>query len=92
MSKLLNYRRALIVASQLCLFVVSYYCSFLLRFDFNPSPAYQHLFAWTLPIVLVVEVLVFSVFGLVRGWWRYVGMSDALDIGSWNQPARQERG
>ena len=81
MSKLLNYRRALIVASQLCLFVVSYYCSFLLRFDFNPSPAYQHLFAWTLPIVLVVEVLVFSVFGLVRGWWRYVGMSDALDIG-----------
>jgi FlaA1/EpsC-like NDP-sugar epimerase len=65
---------------QVCLFGMSYYGSFLLRFDFHVSALYQHVFAWTLPVVVGVELLMFYVFGLLRGWWRYVGMSDARDI------------
>jgi FlaA1/EpsC-like NDP-sugar epimerase len=80
LNRLLNYRRVLILASQMCLFAVSYYGSFLLRFDFRPDASYQSLFTRTLPVVIGVELLVFYVFGLVRGWWRYAGMSDALDI------------
>ena len=79
--RLLNYRKALIVVSQVCLFVMSYYGSFLLRFDFHPGAFYRDIFEWTLPIVVGVELIVFYAFGLVRGWWRYVGMSDALAIG-----------
>ncbi|MDX6710748.1 MAG: hypothetical protein QOH96_1764, partial [Blastocatellia bacterium] len=59
---------------------MSYYGSFLLRFDFRPEVAYQLQFVRTLPLVVAVELLVFYGFGLLRGWWRYVGMSDALDI------------
>jgi FlaA1/EpsC-like NDP-sugar epimerase len=59
---------------------MSYYGSFLLRFDFRPDATYQSVFVRTLPLVVAVELFVFYAFGLLRGWWRYSGMSDALDI------------
>jgi FlaA1/EpsC-like NDP-sugar epimerase len=59
---------------------MSYYGSFLLRFDFRPDATYQSVFVRTLPLVVAVELFVFYAFGLLRGWWRYAGMSDALDI------------
>lgn len=80
MNRLLNYRRVLILASQMCLFATSYYGSFLLRLDFHPDASYQLLFVRTLPLVVAVELLLFHTFGLLRGWWRYSGMCDALDI------------
>jgi FlaA1/EpsC-like NDP-sugar epimerase len=80
LDNLLNYRRPLILVSQIGLLAMSYYGSFLLRFDFRPEVGYQWLFMRTLLLVVAVEMLVFYVFGLLRGWWRYVGMSDALDI------------
>jgi FlaA1/EpsC-like NDP-sugar epimerase len=80
LNRLLNYRRLLILVSQLCLLAMSYYGSFLLRFDFHPDAEYQSLFVRTLPLVVAVELLFFYAFGLLRGWWRYAGMSDAQDI------------
>ncbi len=80
MNRLLNHRRPLILVSQIGLLAMSYYGSFLLRLDFRPEVSYQLLFLRTLPLVVAVELLVFYAFGLLRGWWRYVGMSDALDI------------
>jgi FlaA1/EpsC-like NDP-sugar epimerase len=64
----------------MCLFATSYYGSFLLRLDFHPDASYQLLFVRTLPLVVAVELLLFHTFGLLRGWWRYSGMCDALDI------------
>ena len=80
MNRLLHYRRLFILVSQVCLLAMSYYGSFLLRFDFRPDATYQLVFERTLPLVVAVELFVFYAFGLLRGWWRYVGMSDALDI------------
>ena len=80
MNRLLNYRRLFILVSQICLLAMSYYGSFLLRFDFRPDATYQSVFVRTLPLVVAVELFVFYAFGLLRGWWRYAGMSDALDI------------
>jgi FlaA1/EpsC-like NDP-sugar epimerase len=80
LSRLLNYRKVFILALQMCLFAMSCYGSFLLRFDFHPPASYQLLFIQTLPLVIAVELLLFYAFGLLRGWWRYSGMSDALDI------------
>jgi len=59
---------------------MGYYGSFLLRFDFRPDPSVDSYFIRTLLPVLAVELLALSLFGLLRGWWRYVGMSDVLDI------------
>lgn len=80
MNQFVSHRKLLILLSQSALFVVTYYCAFLLRFDFNPD-APARLFFWkTLGVVVVLKLFFFYAFGLLRGWWQYVGMSDLLDI------------
>src|SRR5579862_8336960 len=77
---LVKYRIWLIAFSQVTLIACSYYFSFLLRLDIPLDGASRLLFWETIPIVLVIKLLVFYRFGLLRGWWRYVGMSDVADI------------
>ncbi|HEX3355010.1 MAG: polysaccharide biosynthesis protein [Terriglobales bacterium] len=77
----IKYRKVLILASQIVLIVVSYYASFLLRLDAALTPVQRALFWETLPLILVVKLLAFYRFGLLHGWWRYVGMSDIANIG-----------
>ena len=77
---ILKYRRAIIILSQALLLAATYYLSFLLRLDFNLPEPYRRSFFVTLPLVLLIKLLVFYHFRLFSGWWRYVGMSDLLDI------------
>jgi len=79
-SAFLRYRTWLIVASQVVLIISCYYCSFALRLDWPLNHADDMVFWRTLPLILVVKLLIFHRFGLLRGWWRYVGMSDVLNI------------
>jgi FlaA1/EpsC-like NDP-sugar epimerase len=77
---LLKYRLWLIVFSQLAIIVSSYYVSFVLRLDLPLDHLSRGLFWETLPLVVLVKMALFQRFGLLRGWWRYVGMSDLFDI------------
>ena len=77
---LLRYRMPLIVLSQIILICASYYSSFVLRLDSSFDAQAHSLFWQTLPLVIVVKLVIFYHFGLLRGWWRYVGMSDVLNI------------
>ena len=77
---LLRYRMPLIALSQIILICVSYYSSFMLRLDSNFDASAHSLFWQTLPLVIAVKLVIFYHFGLLRGWWRYVGMSDLLNI------------
>jgi FlaA1/EpsC-like NDP-sugar epimerase len=73
-------RTFLIVCSQMVLVTVSYYCSFMLRLDIPLTHATWTQFRNTLPFVLFIKLIVFYRFGLLRGWWRYVGMSDVFKL------------
>jgi FlaA1/EpsC-like NDP-sugar epimerase len=77
---MLTYRKLLILAIQGALVICTYYCSFLLRFDFSVTPAMRHVFALTLGAVVEIKLLALVYFDLDSGWWRYVGMSDLQDI------------
>lgn len=79
-ARILKYRKILIVISQTILLVLTYYLSFLLRFDFRLNEPFRTVFLQTLPLLLVIKFGCFMFFHLFRGWWRYVGMSDLLDI------------
>jgi FlaA1/EpsC-like NDP-sugar epimerase len=79
-SFILKYRRTIIILSQAVLLAATYYLSFLLRLDFSLSEPYRRTFLVTLPLVLAIKLMVFYYFRLFSGWWRYVGMSDLLDI------------
>ncbi len=76
----LSYRRLLILISQTILIILTYYFSFLLRLDTDFSVEGKVLFLTTLPMVLILKLPLFYRFGLLSGWWRYVGMSDLVDI------------
>jgi FlaA1/EpsC-like NDP-sugar epimerase len=78
--KLVRYRLVFIVAVQLALATLSLFASFLLRFDILGVVAHLNEFARVLPYFLGVKLIVFYFFDLYRGWWRYAGMSDLLDI------------
>jgi FlaA1/EpsC-like NDP-sugar epimerase len=52
--------------------------SWLLRFDFTLP--YRSILLPAIPILVVTRLAAMSYFGLLRGWWRYVGIRDGLDI------------
>jgi len=75
-----QHRKALIIILQALLVVATYYMAFSLRLDFSINPQSRLAFFHSLPWVLAIKLIVFAAFGLLRGWWRYVGMNDLLDI------------
>jgi FlaA1/EpsC-like NDP-sugar epimerase len=76
----LKYRFLPIVLSQILLICASYYGSFLLRLDTALDESARASFWDTLPLVILVKLIIFYRFGLLRGWWRYVGMDDLVHI------------
>src|SRR5215813_15433882 len=75
-----SHRTLLILVSELLILGATYYCAFSLRFDFSLHGP-ERIFFWkTVGIALAFKIFFFYTFGLLRGWWRYVGMSDLLDI------------
>lgn len=77
---LLKYRRIFIIATHLALICLSYYLSFLARFDFPIPYEYYLVLLKTLPLLLIIKLVVFYYFGLFRGLWRYVSISDLWQI------------
>ncbi|HEY0564666.1 MAG TPA: nucleoside-diphosphate sugar epimerase/dehydratase [Terriglobales bacterium] len=68
-------------AYQPVLIVLAYSGSFLLRFDFAPRPNEARMFWQSVFAVILIKVVVFRLFGLSRGWWRYAGLNDLVEIG-----------
>lgn len=74
-------RRALIVAVHAGLIALSWFGSFSIRLDFAVVEPYRAAMLSALPAILIIKLLVFYVFRLFQGWWKYVGLNDLIDIG-----------
>jgi FlaA1/EpsC-like NDP-sugar epimerase len=78
--KIKAWRRPIVWAIQLCVFILSAIAAFLLRFDFIvPEPYLRHL-AFALPVWIVVKIVVFRAAKLDRGLWRYVSVVDIVRV------------
>jgi FlaA1/EpsC-like NDP-sugar epimerase len=77
---LLRLRRPLIAALHACLIAAAWIASFAIRLDFSVTAPYRDPMLTTLPIVIAVKLTVFYAFRLFQGWWKYVGLSDLIDI------------
>jgi FlaA1/EpsC-like NDP-sugar epimerase len=77
-SILLEYRTWLIAFIQALLIFTSLVLAWLLRFDF--SLPYRALLFSAAPLLIVIRLVAIGRLGLLHGWWRYTGVSDALDI------------
>src|SRR5215831_8466030 len=75
---LLRCRPWFIALFQACLVACAMLFAWLLRFDFTLP--YGTIFLSALPILVVFRVTTMACFGLHRGWWRYTGINDGMDI------------
>jgi FlaA1/EpsC-like NDP-sugar epimerase len=74
----LRCRSLLVLVLQIGLILCSLVCAWLLRFEFQmPDPSLLWAAA---PILIVVRLAVMPFFHLMHGWWRYTGISDAVDL------------
>lgn len=78
--KVLRHRRLIVIGSQLLLVALAYYFSFVLQYAFKFGAEQGVLFLKTLIPLIVIKAVVFFFVDLYRGWWRYVGMHDLIDI------------
>lgn len=65
-------------AFQAVLIFVSLILAWFLKFDFT-LPQRQLLFSGAF-LLVVIRMTVIARFGLLHGWWRYTGLSDAVDV------------
>jgi len=77
-SALLRCRSLLVLLSQAGLILASLVCAWLLRFDFR-LPDSGLLWA-AAPMLIAVRLAAMPLFNLTHGWWRYTGISDAVDV------------
>jgi len=75
---LLLHRRAVIGILQISLVCFSLLLAWLLRFDF--SLPYRSLLITAMPILVLIRLGAMAYFGLFRGWWKYAGVRDGIDI------------
>jgi FlaA1/EpsC-like NDP-sugar epimerase len=79
LQKIINEHRLwLILLFKAVLISLALLIAFLLRFDFHLTAQLWHTYLLLLPFALVIKFLIFWQQGLLRGWWRYVSMADAL--------------
>ncbi len=75
---LLRHRLWLTAILQAGLICCSLLTAWLLRFDFTVPQRSALLVA--MPLLLLVRLPALAFFGLLRGWWKYVGVRDGIDI------------
>lgn len=76
LSQLHNRRFYIVMAADIVIFVAAYVGAYLLRFDFTLEPYYRVQLYKMLPFLLPGKILIFFIFGLYRGMWRYTSLND----------------
>ncbi|RKY34402.1 MAG: polysaccharide biosynthesis protein [Candidatus Duberdicusella sinuisediminis] len=79
MEFLRRYRYPLVILLHIFLIAISYYLSFLLRFDFSIK-GYTYVILKTLPVLIIIKVLVFYYFGVFNSSLKYVSVFDLWQI------------
>lgn len=73
-------RFLLILSVQVLVILSALTLAYAVRFEFSINKIDGHRLVELAPAVLAIKLAVFWGFGLFRGWWRYVSMSDLMQI------------
>ena len=77
---LLHKRRLVEVLVDFALVSSAYVLAHVLRFEGTLTSDLQQLVIRSLPLILFIKLSCFAGCGLYRGIWRYVGVSDLMDV------------
>ena len=77
----LNKNFVFLISFDLLFICTSVYLSLLIRFDFQvPSDLKMILSFWPLLIIVITKILIFKLFKLYRGMWRYTSIWEIFNI------------
>jgi UDP-GlcNAc:undecaprenyl-phosphate GlcNAc-1-phosphate transferase len=71
-------RRIFEVLLDVVLVVLAYYGAYLLRFDGSLPADQLSILVRTLPVVIIIQMLVFLIGGVYQGMWRYAGVGELI--------------
>ena len=74
--QLKNRHFYLMIASDVVLFFLAHLMAYLIRFEFAPNQTELWQFMVVLPWLIPTKAVVFFLFGLYRGMWRYTSVRD----------------
>lgn len=78
-NNLLN-KRTIVIGIDLFLIIISYFLAFFLRFEMTiPAEEFQ-IMLLTLPIVVILRMACFWLFGLYKGMWHFASAEDLVSI------------
>ena len=63
------------------IFAAAYAGAYALRFEFSVPYEFMHQFIRTVPLIVLVQLGVFFIFGLYRGMWRFTSVIDFWRLG-----------
>jgi len=76
----MHKRRIVEVLVDFVLICVAYYCAYFLRFEGALLASNMFLIKDSLAWIILIKMSTFFIFGLYRGVWRYVSISDLITI------------
>lgn len=77
---LLHKRRLLEILIDFTLICCAYVAAYVLRFEGSLTPELQQLITQSLPVIIPIKLVCFIGFGLYRGIWKYVSLSDLIAV------------
>ena len=77
---IMHKRRIMEVALDFIFICIAYYCAYFLRFEGTLLSGNIDLLRESLAWIILIKLSVFFIFGLYRGVWRYVSITDLLTI------------
>lgn len=78
---LVRYKRVIFeILCDLCLICIAYISSYVIRYEGVIDGYNFGLIAKSLPIIIVVRLIAFFISGVYGNIWRYIGLSDLLNI------------
>jgi UDP-GlcNAc:undecaprenyl-phosphate GlcNAc-1-phosphate transferase len=79
-SLLVHRRRFVEALVDFALITASFTLAYLIRLEGTGAPFQRHVFDLALPVILCARYIMFVLFGLYRGVWRYAGARDATSV------------
>lgn len=78
---LIKYKRAIFeIICDFCLICIAYISSYIIRYEGMIDHFNFGLIAKSLPFIIVIKLVAFSVSGVYGNIWRYIGLSELLNI------------
>ncbi len=76
----LNPKFWCVLIIDILLIAASIYLSYAIRFEDVPEGAANHNILHLIPLLIIVKLICFYLFGLYRGMWRYTSTTDLLNV------------